>query len=820
MFNRKSPDMKSFLTALALLAGAWAATLSAQNAASLRGLVHEPNGQPAVFANVILHAAADSAMIKAEYTNEAGAYAMLGLPAGQYWIEVSYVGLPTFYSATFALAEGENKEWPLVTLSQAPAELAQVTVTARKPIVEVRPDMTVFNVDAAVNATGNTALEMLRKAPGVIVDNNDNIMLLGKNGVRIYIDGKPSPLSMSDLADFLRNIQASEIEAVEIITSPSARYEAEGNAGIINIRMKKNRSLGTNGNLDLGYNVGIHSNYNGSVGLNHRNKKVNVFGKYSHAEGHNYNFQDFIRIQSDTYFDQNARQRWGYNNHNFRAGADFFLSPKHTLGVLVSGFLSDNESVGNSLTYISNNTTGANLLVLKARSEFANSDENYNANVNYRFDGGDGKILNIDADYARFRNTSVSYQPNTYYDPTETTVLDTRIFGNDAPTDIDLMSLKIDHERPLLGGQLSTGAKVSYVVTDNVFDFYNYVDGTPILDPMRSNQFEYTENVNALYAQYQRQLNEKTSVQAGLRLEHTHSLGELTSMQATDNDRVERDYLNLFPSGGISYMLNPKNSFRLGYSYRIDRPRYENLNPFEFKLDELTFQKGNPFLRPQYTHSAELTHTFNYRYNTTLSYSFINDLMAEITDTLSGNRAFIGQRNVATQRVLSLNLSAPFSLAEWWNVFANATVYNTKNEGKFEEGKVVDIQRTTFAAYMQHTFTLPKGVTFEVSGFYNSPSIWGGNFASKEMWSVDAGLSAKILKGRGRLKVSVSDIFITQRWRGVNQFGDLYMDASGGWESRQLRTSFSYNFGNQEVKEARRRQTGLEDEKNRAGGSN
>ena len=283
---------------------------------------------------------------------------------------------------------------------------------------------------------------------------------------------------------------------------------------------------------------------------------------------------------------------------------------------------------------------------------------------------------------------------------------------------------------------------------------------------------------------------------------------------------MTRDYVNLFPSAGISRQLDPKNSIRLGYSYRVDRPRYQDLNPFEFRLDELTFQKGNPFLRPQYTHNVELTHTFNYRFNTTLSYAYTTDLMSQITDTLSGKRAFISQQNLDNQKVISLNFSAPFSIAKWWNVFANASVYNTTNKAYFEEGKTVDISRTSFNIYQQHTFTLSKALTFEMSGWYNSPGIWGGNFASDAMWAMDAGLSAKVLQGRGRFKVSVSDIFISQRWRGVNNFGDLYMDASGGWESRQLRANFSYSFGNQNVKQSRRRQTGIEDEKNRVGSDN
>lgn len=806
--------MKNLLTLLGVL-GVF--PLLAQSTASMRGFVLESTDEAVVYANVILHDAADSSIVKVEYTDDAGVFAINKLEPGERFLEISYVGLATYFSPTFTLESGETYDFATIQMQSEGTDLAEVTVRAKKPLVEVRPDMTVFNVEAAVNAAGNDAMELLRRAPGVVVDNNDNIMLLGKNGVRVFIDGKPSPLSAADLAQFLRNMQANEIEAIEVITSPSARYEAEGNAGIINIRLKKDKGLGTNGNVDLGYSVGTHSRYNGSVGLNHRNKGVNVFGKYSHNEGHNASFNNFLRIQNDTYFEQNAVQRNGWNNHNVRAGADFFLNDKHTLGILASGYLNTHSGVNNSTALLSDNETREAITELRAGNNEEGDNENLNFNINYRFDNGEGKTWNLDADYARFRNDRSSYQPNAYYSPDGETLINELIYGIVTPTDIDLMSFKVDHERPLLGGQLAAGAKFSYVVTDNDFGFYNYIDDLPVFDPMLSNRFEYTENINAVYAQYQRQLDDKTSLQAGLRLEHTHSIGDLTSEQASDNDRVERDYVNLFPSAGISRQLNEKNSLRLGYSYRVDRPRYQNLNPFEFRLDELTFQKGNPFLRPQYTHNVELTHTFNYRFNTTLSFSRTNDLMTDITDTLSGNRAFISQRNLATQQVISLNISAPFSITEWWNVFANASVYNTSNEGVFEEGKSIDVSATAYNIYQQHTFSLPKGITLEVSGWYNSPTIWGGNFESDAMYSIDAGLSTKVLNGKGRLRLSVSDIFLTQRWRGVNQFGDLWLDASGGWESRQLRANFSYSFGNQEVKSSRRRKTGLEDEKSRAG---
>src|SRR4030095_6445057 len=254
---------------------------------------------------------------------------------------------------------------------------------------------------------------------------------------------------------------------------------------------------------------------------------------------------------------------------------------------------------------------------------------------------------------------------------------------------------------------------------------------------------------------------------------------------------------------------------RLSYSRRIDRPNYQDLNPFEYKLDELTFRKGNPFLKPQYSNSYQLSHTFNYTLNTSISYSRTTDLMTEITDTAGMGGAFITMENVAQQDVVSFNVSYPFAPAKWWNIFANASVYNTHNKADFEEGKIVDIQATTFNFYGQNSFTLPKDFVLEISGWYNSPGIWGGNFATSEMWSMDAGIQKKLWKSRGNIKLSVSDIFNSQHWSGYNSFGNLSIHANGGWESRQVRVNFTYLFGNSEVKGNRDRKTGLEDESKR-----
>ncbi len=809
--------MKSLSLSAALLLGALTCVWAQNSSGTISGSVFDEEEKAVAFANVILYAAADSSMAKAEYTEEDGSFKIANVDAGQYWVSVTYVGLPSFTSETIQVKAGEVLQLPAFVMKSAGAELDEVVVVAKKPIIEVHPDKTVFNVEGSINATGSNALELLRKSPGVIVDNNDNIILQGKNGVQVYIDGKPSPLSAADLAEFLKSVQSTEIEAIEIITNPSAKYDAEGNAGIINIRLKKDQRLGTNANINLGAAMGEVPKYNGSVNFNYRNKAMNTFGSYSYNGGEWRNFMNFYREQ-DKIYDQRSRMRNENDNHNFKLGSDFFINDKNTVGFIVNGFFSERDWFNDGRTTIASLEDGIIDSVLIAESNNTGDRQNLNFNVNYRFDDGEGVVWNFDGDYGTFRTTAESYQPNFYKSPDETEIYSQNIFGNNTPTDIDILTFKVDHERNLFGGKLGIGAKYSYVTTDNTFDFYNIVNGEEVYNPMRSSNFVFDENINAFYTSFQKQID-KLGVQLGLRIENTNSVGTLTSEQTIDNKEVDRHYTDFFPSGGLTYQVNQKNMLRLNYSRRIDRPRYQDLNPFENKLDELTYQRGNPFLRPQYTHNIELTHTFNYMLNTSLSYSYTKDYFTQITDTTEISRSFISQQNLANQEVVSLTVSYPFSVTKWWNVYANLTGYITHNQADFGEGRVVDISAESFSFYSQHTFTLPYNLSLQLSGFYNSPNLWGGTFENRAMYGIDAGLQAKILQGKGTVKLSLSDVFNTMQWRGVSNFGGLYMDASGGWESRRISLNFSYMLGNEQVK-SRKRNTGLEDEKNRVGGGN
>ncbi|MCB0608422.1 MAG: TonB-dependent receptor [Lewinellaceae bacterium] len=801
---------------LALTTLLWSITLlSAQNQGTVSGAVLNADGKPIEFANILLNSTADSSLVKADISDEQGLFEFPGVAAGTYFAQVSYVGLPLYNSVAFTVKPGEKTALPAFRLQAATNELKEVVVKAQKPLLEVKPDKMVFNVENSVSSVGSDGLELLRKSPGVMVDNNDNIMLQGKTGVRIYIDGKPSPLGASDLAAYLKTIQSSEVEAIEIITNPSSRYDAEGNAGIINIRLKKDKRLGANGNLDLGYSVGRLARYNGKISGNYRDKSVNLFGSYGYYEGRGLENFNLYREQSGLAFDQRNRMRNNDNGHSFRAGADFFLNDKNTIGVLANGSINDFTFASRSNTPISMIGNHPVDSILRAESLADGMRSNYNFNLNYRFDDKQGNVWNVDADYGLFRNRSEGYQPNYYLSPDGNEIYQEKIYENNTPTDIDIYTFKIDHERPILGGQFGAGIKLALVETDNTFDFYNVLNGEPQPDPDRSNRFNYSENVNAAYINYGHALSSKWNLQVGLRAEQTHSEGMLKAFKPTDDEEVKRTYLDFFPSGGLTYQLNPKNSFQFSYSRRIDRPSYQDLNPFENKLDELTFEKGNAFLNPQYSHNFQLTHTLNYRYNTTFSYSRATDLITRITDTSGDKASYITWLNLAKQDNFALSFSAPVQITKWWSSFTNLTGTYTHNKADFGDGKVVDLKAPFFNIYSQQTFSLPWDVKFELSGWYISPSVWGGTFEMNAMGNVDAGLQKKILNGKGSLKLAVSDIFYTNQWRGESRFGDLYMLVSGNSDSRRMKLNFTYLFGNDQVKSARRRNTGLEDEQKR-----
>lgn len=789
------------------------------NAQQISGFAKDADGNAVKGATVGLLRDTGRAIIKYTISKDNGSYLFDNIREGKYRVSASHVGFTPAVSPVFEL-DGQKVSVPELKLAKASAQMNNITITATKPIVEVKADKTILNVEGTINSVGSDALELLRKSPGVLVDKDENLSVNGKNGVQVYIDGRPTPLSGQDLSNYLKSIQSSNIEAIEIITNPSAKYEAAGNAGIINIRLKKNKSLGTNGSVNAGLNVGVYPKYNAGFTLNHRDRNVNIYGSYSYNAGNSRNRMDLYRTVADSLFDQHSLFKFNNESHNYKAGADFFLDKKNVVGVMVNGTFSDPTIENNSHTAISYIPTNTVDRLLVAANQSTMKRNNINANLNYTYTGSGGKNLVVNADHGYYDINTNQFQPNYYYDASGQNLQSSVITRTISPTNIYINSVKVDWEQDFQKGKLGYGGKTAFVKTNNDFRNYDVEGSGEVLNTDRSNIFDYKENINAGYVNYNRQLK-GVMIQAGVRVENTVSRG--VSSGQKDNAKWEssfkRNYTDVFPSAAITFNKNPMSQFGITYSKRIDRPAYQDLNPFEFKLDEYTFQKGNVDLRPQYTNSVGISHTYKYRLNTSLNYSHVKDMFAQWIDTIQKSKGFVSKKNLATQNIVSFNVSYPFQYKSYM-VFANLSSNYAKYKADFGPGRKVDQSAFGLTAYAQNSLKFGKTKTWaaELTGFYVAPTIQQGAFQSNSLWSVDGGLSKNLWKNKATVKASFSDIFNSLHFTGKQEFAGQLTRIQAHWESQQFKLNFVYRFGSSQIKAARNRNTGAEEETKRTQG--
>jgi len=790
-------------------------------AQQISGNVKDQQGKAISGSTVSLLSAKDSSVVKLAVSNNDGHYSFNPIKQGKYIVGITHVGYARSYSPAFEFSGSGDSNAPDLQLNKLAAELKGVTVTSKKPIVEVKADRTILNVEGTINATGNDALELLRKSPGVTVDKDDNISLSGKNGVQVYIDGKPTPLSGTDLANYLKSLQSTQIESIELITNPSAKYEAAGNAGIINIRLKKNKTFGFNGSVNAGWNISTYPKYNSSIALNYRYKKINVFGNYNYSKIKNQNkFNLFRTTSADSSFDQHSVMLNQNESHGFKAGIDYYATRRSTFGVMVNGNLSDTRFNNISKTDIAYIPSKQVDRLLVADNSSKGSRDNVNFNLNYRFVDTSGHELNVDADYGFYNGKNNQFQPNNTYDASGSTLKLTEIYNTLTPYEIDIYSIKTDYEQNFKKGRLGYGGKISYVKTDNTFQRFFQSGSGSIED--NHNNFHYTENINAGYVNYNRQFK-GVMVQAGVRVENTHSKGHSVGFRYDYNSGtkipidslLDRNYTNPFPSAAITFNKNPMKQWSLTYSRRIDRPSYQNLNPFEFNLDKYTFQRGNPNLQPQYTNSFGVTHIYKYKLTTTLNYSHVSDVFTTIPKS-EGTKAFITNENLASQNIVSLNVSYPFQY-KWYSLFFNLNSYYSHFKGSAPSYNV-DVDVFSFNLYAQQTFKFSKTTTGELSGFFTAPSVWQGAFKTHSLGSLDIGLQQVLFKGKVSVKGSVTDVLHTFHFTATNSSTSQDIRVNGGWESRQFRLNLNYRFGSNQVKQARQRKTSLEEESQRTQG--
>ncbi len=773
----------------------------AQSDGSVSGTIQDAKGQPIEAATITLLQAKDSSRLKTTVTDKSGHFKFDHVAAGKYLVSASSVGFGSTYSPLFDGRVAGTRNLAPLTLISTTTNLQAFAVVARKPLIEQKADRTIVNVDASPSNAGSTAMDVLEKSPGITLDKDDNISLKGKQGVTIMIDNKPTYLSASQLASYLRSLPASALDQIEIMTNPSAKYDAAGNSGIINIKTKKNKMKGFNGNLNLTYNQGVYAKPSGSVNLNYRDGQFNFFlnAGYSHWEGFQVmhigrKYLDADDKTINSIFQQQTDMRFTNPELNLKFGMDYYLTQKTTIGFVVSGFRNKEENRSNSNIQLLSPDYSLDSIV-SSPSTNNTTWRNGSANLNFRhaYDSA-GRELTADLDYVHYGSVSDQYFDNLTFAP-GMMLLDENVLTGHLPSAINIYTFKTDYTRPLAKGyKLETGLKLSYVNTDNTADYYDIVNKLPEVDTGKTNHFLYRENVNAAYVNMTKQYK-KLTVQLGARLENTnysgHQLGNGISVVNKDSS-FSRSYVNLFPTAFFSYDLNENNQLTLNYGRRIDRPAYQDLNPFLFYLDEFTYQAGNPYLQPQYTQNIEASHTYHHFLTTTLNYSYTRNFFTE-TFEQSGQATIVRNGNIGSRQNAGISVSAQVPVAKWWT----AVLYSDLNYNKFSGmlyGENIDVNATTLLLNLNNQFKLPGGWGAELSGFYRTKGV-EGQVIVDPMGQASGAITKKILKDKASLKLAVRDIFYTNQVHGYINFQQTEATFYNRRDSRQVALTFSWNFG-------------------------
>lgn len=753
-------------------------------------------------------------------TGADGFFALQAPAAGNYLVKVSATGYATYFSAPVQVSAA-NPVRTLAPIALAPAanKLADVVVVGRKPLFEQKSDRMIVNVDASPANEGTTAMDVLERSPGVTVDKDGNISLKGKNNVMVMVDGKPTFLSNADLANLLRSMPSSQLDQLEIMTNPPAKYDAAGNAGIINIKTKKSKARGFNGSITTGVGAGRMWRSNNSVQLNYRKNKVNLFANYS------YNYNEWIQDMEIgrrftnagtgallSTFDQVNVMESYRRTQTAKVGMDYYASKKTTLGVVLTGIYTPTEFYGDNTTFIKD-PTGDLQTRMNAAVNNTTRLKNGGVNLNFRHQiDSTGREITADADYLGYDIGNTQGLSSFFFDKNGNPSAPAELIRGQLPSNIEIYSARVDYVHPLRNKmKLEAGAKSSWVNTDNVALFEEWHADSWRPDAGRSNQFDYYENINALYVNAQKQLNPKWSAQLGLRMENTIARGQ----QVTTGEQFDRNYTQLFPTAYAAYKASDNNQFTLSYGRRIQRPNYQDMNPFYFFLDKYTFQVGNPWLQPQFSHNIDLSHTFKGFLTTTLNYTNTRNIIDQLLEQDDAtNTTFVRMGNIARQEQIGLSVAGGVPVTKWWNANVFLNVFHNQFEGNVS-GTDVELGATSFVGNVQNIFRFKKGWGGELSGFYRSKSQ-EGVFTARSMAQLSLAGSKQIMQGKGTLRLTIRDPFNWQYFRGAAKYGTVDVNVQNRWDNRTAYVSFTYRFGKVAQQQAQaRKRTGGPDEQSR-----
>lgn len=754
------------------------------------------------FATNVLYRAKDSSMVKIGISESNGSVLFNEIRYGKYYMHTSFVGFKDVY--TNFIHKKVTTEIPTIKLAPSMV-LDEVVLKTRKKLIRKEVDRVVLNVNATMNAEGGNLAEVLQVAPGLNVGTNGDISLRGKSGVLVLIDGRRSYLKGTDLENFINGMPANQFSTIEIMTNPPAKYEAEGNAGVINIVTKRDYQKGWKLNVSSSYKQGKYAEVANSIGLNVNTKKISFFSDVSYTNKRDFEDYDITRKFYSTNknllstYDQNTFMKRDYNLLTARLGLDYFLNERTIVGVSISPQVTIGETnVDNQTLLLDASNTLTTTLVAPALYDKDYRNFKSNIHASHKLDE-EGQNVSVDFDYLQF-NSTVNQSFNNDYFNASNALIKTDDLINELPQKINIYTGKIDYTLPLSENiKLEIGGKTSFVNTDNDAKYYKKVGSQLVLNTTLSNYFKYDEKINAGYLNYTQSFGD-VSFQAGVRLENT----DVTGNQVTQNIVFTNNYTSVLPSVFFKYQLSEEEEIGISYGRRLERPNYKDLNPFRYFYDAFTFEEGNPALNPQFSNNIELSYSmYEGAISATTYYNKTEDI---ITDVIfqddSTNETFIRKENLNNLTTYGANLTAQVPIADNWSISLNLDYSKNELLG-IVNNEQFSIKANTFSGFLLNQYKFDKNWTLQLAGWYVSESL-SDTFIQDPYGRISFGVSRKLWKGRGKIRLSGNDIFGWTNFNAKSGFPNTDVSVKNTWQTKTLKLAFTYNLRsgyNKKVKE-------------------
>ncbi len=815
MWIRKKWESKSFLfsvrIAIGILLFSFVQHGMSQN--SINGIVRSQEGGVS-YANVIVFKSMDSTLVKGSISNDRGYFEINNLPDGKFFVEASMMGYINVRSDDFDLSNKMVYHLGDLVLSEQ-IILDEVVVNVEKPLYEQKVDRMVINVESSILSAGSTALEVLERSPGIVVDRQSNtISLVGKSGVTVMINGKISYLPQESIVQLLEGTSSDNIETIELITTPPANLDAEGNAGYINIVLKERTDQGLNGSYSLSAGYGNGSTTNNNINFNYRKGRLNLFGNYSflyRTQGQVFTFsRQYENLDGDQFFvlsvsDRDPIQR----NHNVRIGLDYQISDNTVAGVLLSGY--DNkwtmDAITDSEALINEEPFGFVRVFNDERNQWSNLGLNLNVKHNFKDDG----FISADYDYLHYDNDNPTNYFNEYYDADGSFLYD-EVLKSDKDTPIDIQVFALDYSNQLTDRlKLDFGIKGAFSRFENDVSVEVWEDDEFVEDPTLTDKSDLKERILAAYSSADYKFSEKLNGKLGLRYEHTTS-DLVTEKEGTV---VDRKFGELFPSAFLNYKVNDTLSFNASYSRRISRPSFNQMAPFVIFFDPNTFFAGNPAIQPSISNTFGLG--TNYKsYVISAQYTREEGTISRVAefDEELERVVFIAE-NFDNVNTFSLTLGIPFRITNWWKTQNTFILVNRYVKRETEES-VLETNQFSYTFNHTSSFSLADTWTGEINFNYFSERVFGPNTVSPN-YGVNIGVQKKFDDKWGTLRFNINDLFdsfifaIEANIQDQNVITNNNLDFS----NRTFLLTYTRRFGNKKLESSRNRKTGAEEERRR-----